>query len=139
MSLAGFAARIGALCLCLAIFLSLAYRIFFVSQVIGYDRPIAMLADALWGSLGALVALVFASAGPLIAFSARLNIVGRVCWSIFSGAFVALMCWFTLSQVGGFPLFAGAVVSVAFFLFLAFLPGRSSNRSSMPSSSSRDQ
>lgn len=139
MSLAGFIARVGALCLCLAIFLGLAYRILFVSQVIGYDLPIAMLVDALWGGLGALVVLVLASTGPLIAFSARLNIVGKVCWSIFSGAFVALICWFTLLQVGGFPLFAGAVVSVAFFLFLVCLPGRSSDRSPMPSSWSQDQ
>ncbi|WP_407359752.1 hypothetical protein [Microbacterium sp. LBN7] len=111
----------------LAVVLGFSYRFLFLGQVVLDRGPAARIRDAFSASAAMFVVLLVASIAPGVAFRVRASLGGKIVAASISGLLVYALTWFSLAQVGGFPLAAGSVTGATSFFLLICVPRRSSD------------
>lgn len=105
-------------CAGLALFLGFLYRLVFLAPLLRERGGAEAMADALRSSVAFFVVLLIAALPAVIARRTSARWWGRVLAAVISGFLMALGSWFSLAQANGFPIAAGVITSLGFFVLL---------------------
>ncbi|MCT1478366.1 hypothetical protein [Microbacterium sp. p3-SID336] len=106
------------LCAGLALVLGFLYRLVFLAPLLRERGGAEAIEDALRSSVALFVVLLVASLSPLIAHRMSARWWGRVLAVAISGFLVAAGSWFLVAQANRFPIAAGLIASLGFFVLL---------------------
>lgn len=107
----------------LGVVLGAIYQLFFLRSVVGEGFQLSAAAVLKTGVVMAVITLV-GSVGAFVAYLRKTGMLGKIVGALFTGLTVLFLTWLSWVLLFGFPLLAGVVVSIAFFLFLLVSPPR---------------
>ena len=106
------------LCAGLAVVLGFLYRLVFLAPLLRERGGAEAVEDALRSSIAFFVVLLIAALPTVIARRTSARWWGGVLAAVISGVLVAAGSWFLLAQANGFPIAAGVIASLGFFVLL---------------------
>ncbi|MGN7950542.1 hypothetical protein ACTJKH_17510 [Microbacterium sp. 22215] len=107
----------------LGMVLGAIYQLLLLRSVLGEAFQLSAEAMLKTGVMMTVIILV-GSVGAFVAYLRKAGMLGKIVGALFTGLAVSLMTWSSWVLLFGFPLFAGAVASIAFLLLLLVLPPR---------------
>lgn len=99
------------------------YQLLFLRSVVGETFQLSAAAILKTGAVMAVIILA-GSVGAFIAYLRKAGILGKIVGAAFTGLTVFVLTWVSWVLLFGFPLLAGFVASIAFFVFLLVSPPR---------------